>query len=336
MKKAYIFIATVAIVINGLAQSTGPIENYIVEVVTVPYDTFSSDRSLYLDKLLNGFPPNDLYEFPFTFPFDNVNYSQYEFDFDGIVSFPGAADFQLFLFSGSYEVDQRQFQNGQIPSFLLSDYRYAEFLSPIPHVKIELRNIYSADDVFNGNYTASLSMTYSFYENGVIEIHFGDNTVSSASTNSWIDDFGWTFLPGDTTGLYGPYLSAASLDIQRGLCLSGKLNSFTVDRLDPDSCDPITEFPSSGTLLRFIPPSVSSLEDVVQTYQIYNDRPGKLLSIDEAAGDYGVTLSIVDFTGRVLALSNSKTISYANVNSGIYVVNVISPYLRESQVFVID
>lgn len=332
MKKPYLFLVAVIIFVSGWAQSTGPIEDYHIEVLSLPYDTITADKSLYLD-MLNGSPSNGFYQFPFIFPFDNSEYSAYEFDFNGIVTFPNAVDFQLFLFSGSYDVDLRQFQSGQLPNFLYSDYKYAEYLNPIPHIKIELRNIYNIDDVFNDVYTASFNLTYSFYANGVYEIHFGESNISSSATDYWIDNFGWTFLPGDAAGLYGPYLSAASLDNTRGFCLDGNLDNLVINRLELDDCDPITHYPSAGTLVRFTPPEVSNVQTSSQQYAIHTDRSSKTVWVES---EIGITMSLDDLTGRTVASSNSRILSYGNIISGIYALNIISPYRRSTRLFVVD
>ena len=298
------------------------------------YDTLPDYNSATIECLLEEGSANyweKNFEFGFDFPYFGTPYSNFFWDSDAIAYFPNTENYNMYLFSASYMV-------GQVldTTYLSSEVRYAN--TEINNTKafvIEYHNVYNSDEYNDSGANHYLNFQAWFYENGVIEIHFGD--IDLANCSYYFPGQGFSFDNLDPTdNLYGPWITISTDDYSESACIFDDHNNPTIIYDDDYSCGVLSSIPPEGFIIRFAPSDISTTEGIVELkYQNYKIQTQN--GIIEILGDLNKfnSCTAYDLTGRKIGYSETNMLHLISNDFQILMLVVESDYGQESHKIVI-
>jgi hypothetical protein len=308
--------------------------HYNVTWGTTSYDTLTNFTSIPNDVLMSpiiSYQETDV-SFGFNFPFFDSLYSSITINGDGFAYFPDGTDYNFFLFTGEFE---NHLFSGQP---IYSDWRYKnEIVAGVNVLKVEWRNVGILDDVFDVNPTYHyINFQTWFYENGTIDIHFGD--IDLMNTPYYSTDSGFIWSSGET---YGPWIGIVNQDESEVYFISGTNNNVTV-AFDDNTSDIYYDIPVSGMYFRFTPNGIvgikSKNKEINTGCNIFpNPASGKIfIQSAPTVTARNTQLVIYDITGKkvlekqfISASSLSPfEIDVASLENGTYLLHVMNDETR--------
>lgn len=249
---ALVFLSSIPNGRHLIAQS----EKYSVESVQGVYEELNTYESIALNT---EFDPLWTYEFNlnFPFPFFDSSYNRVIFDRSSYGAFTDDEDNSLFLFQ-YYSWTYDPYMGSKD---ITSDVRYA-------HVTLEGKQAFVLQftkvrifaDLYEDSLDTYLNFQLWLFENGVIEVHFGDihmdnNPIYSPGKGLYCfsSDEGI-----DTSEICGPYMGIANpFNENDAVGVEGAYNDYSVTG---DIYASFTVMPPKGWIIRFRPRSVSTHE----------------------------------------------------------------------------
>src|SRR5688500_16423934 len=147
-------------------------QDYTIQHFQSNYDTLVDYNSLSVELAVAGEYPyswEKVFDFGFEFPFYGDTFSEVILDNWAVGYFPGSPEYNLHLFAAYYTV--AHFQD---TSYLYSEVRYQYTSSKdVDALVIEYHNVYESWEYDDYGPNHFINFQIWFYENGVIEIHFG-------------------------------------------------------------------------------------------------------------------------------------------------------------------
>jgi len=296
--------------------------NYMVSWGYSDYDTLSNYISIY-DSVagMSGVEVN--IQFGFSFPFFDSPYSTITLDGDGYGIFPGSPDYNLFLFASEYE--SHDFSG--ITS-IHSDWRYKnDTANGLEILKVEWKDVGIWSDVIDSLPSEHrINFQAWFFENGVIEIHFGN--IDLSNTDFYIDSFGFVDFEG---GTIGPWVGIGNFDLSEVYYITGTNSNVSVITLE-DSADIFYDVPEYGQFFRFTPNEISGLQPVAENDEFFIDpnpvtesftirhkRQDRILSDNAVVEIYSVQGELVI---SQLINEGKERINVSQLPAGIYFVRL--------------
>lgn len=313
--KALVFFMLFLVCGNGknLAQSN----EYVVESEQGIYEELTTYESV---ALATEFDPLWAYEFEleFPFPFYDSAYNRVIFDRSGYGAFTDNEDNSLFLFQYYSWAYDPFMGSSEIPS----DVRFS-------HVQIDGRQAFVLQftkvrifaDLFEDSLDTYLNFQLRLFDNGVIEVHFGDIHMDNNPT----------YAPGkglycftsdegiDTLEICGPYMGIANpLNEDDAIGVNGAYDDYSI--VD-DIYANFTVMPPSGWVIRFKPKTVAT-QDAKGKFEylpIFPNPVDNYIHLPQSGGQ----VTITDIVGiRVYASTHAdEDLDVAALSPGLYVVS---------------
>jgi len=237
MKKLMVLAIMLIFAQNVISQ-----QNYTVSWGIAGYDTLTGYTVLDPDD------ENEIH-FGFDFPFFNDPFGYVTMDLDGYGYFEGSEDYNLLMFGGDFEMHEYS----RLPIF--SQWRYkSDFVDGMKVIKMEWRNVGISDDIWSSNPTDHrINYQVWFYENGIIEIHFGEIDLENTPFYNEITGFVWS--DGES---YGPWMAILNMDLTEVYYITGTIDNISIVTME-DSADILLGVPEFGRYFRWMPDEISAI-----------------------------------------------------------------------------
>ncbi len=179
-------------------------------------------------------------------------------------------------------------------------------------------------DPFEDSLNTYLNFQYWFYENGYIEVKFGeihmDNTPIYAPGKGM---YCFTSSEGvDTTEVCGPHMGIGHpLDEENAIGLEGAYNDYEIY---PDQYGFLTEFPPSGWVIRFKPTFISTA-DINKSIQEVKLSPNPTIDYINLPS-FAQNISVYDGTGKLIfnVSGESNQVDVSALPAGLYYMHFLS------------
>ncbi len=274
-------------------------QSYEIVYYKSKYDTLINYKSVNLDLAFEGEFPyiwDKSFEFGFDFPFYDSTYNKVIIDNDAVGIFPNSPNYNFDLFSGYYTIDKIL-----DTVYLFSEVRYSSLIEDSLKVFVlEYHNVYNADELEENGTNHIINFQLKFYENGIIELHFGKINLSNCSY--YFPGKGFSFDNSDPTdNIYGPWIGINNNDESQSAYFQGNHDDPVIIYDNIDSSNVVTSIPPEGFVVKFIPSKLSSnkkiniLSNKYWIYQYNNE-----IEIRGNINDY-IFSEIIDVSGRKIA-----------------------------------
>ncbi|MGB0403206.1 MAG: hypothetical protein ACPGEG_03855 [Salibacteraceae bacterium] len=285
MKKYLVITLQLFIITFCSAQS------YTINHFQTSFDTLTDYNSLNQELIGKGEDPIvwiNTFDFGFDFLFFDKVYREVNMEYDGSGTFKGSPNYNLFLFQANYTV-------GTMPK---SENRYkSDTINGLKVLKLEYRNMYFDDEWSINGENHFINFQTWFYEDGTIEVHFGDIDLSKCSY--YFPGQGFSIDNSDPVGnIIGPWVSINTNDFSKGACFWGDHNNPHKIHNNEDSCWVLTSIPPPGFVVQFVrsPTSIKEAEKVeVKNFKVIKNNG--FITIQDNFNCFQ-SCSIYDVTGR--------------------------------------
>ncbi len=309
MKKLLVLAIMLIIAQNVISQ-----QNYAVSWGIAGYDTLAGYTVLDPDE------ENDIY-FGFDFPYFDDPFSYVSMDLDGYGYFEGSEDYNLYMFGGDFEMHEYS----RLPIF--SQWRYkSDFVDGLKVIKIEWRNVGIHDDIWSSDPTDHrINYQVWFYENGIIELHFGEMDLEN--TPFYNESTGFVWLDGE---IYGPWIAILNFDLTEVYYVTGTIDDINIVTTEDDA-DILVGVPEFGRYFRWIP------DELVANNRNIKPENHEFIISNNPADDYmGIIfkndsflnsdLEIFTLNGKLVKRQrinkSHEQIDVAHLSTGIYFVKI--------------
>ena len=308
-KSGFVVISITILSFNLMAQSP----NYTIESFQGNYSELSNYQSVAI--LTKG---DLLWEFEFQlnfpFPFYDSTYTRILFNHASWGSFTEDQDEALLLMD---DLNSYTFDNVLDTSNITSDVRFAhKIIAGMQSFVIQFTKVRFFADPYKDSLDTYLNYQLIFYENGVIEVHFGDMSID----DSPIYGPGEGFYCYTTAGgvnydeVCGPHMGISNpYNEDDAIGLEGAYDDYEIIG---DNYSDLTVIPPRGWVIRFKPVTVATSEPSIDKF-IVNPNPTSSY-IDIGCDDCHV--GIYDTAGRLLydKINVGQIIDVSFLPSGIY------------------
>lgn len=306
-----------------LTQSIYSQDNYTVTWGTSTYDTLSNYTSILYEILPEPYMTGEVeIDFGFDFPFFDNYFSSVNIDANGIGYFANSEYvYQIFPFEGEY------LNHYNLPIF--SDWRYEYDMVGEMHVlKVEWRNVGIYDDIESSNPTYHwINFQAWFFENGIIEYHFGDTDLSA--TPFYSEETGFVWEDGES---YGPWIGIINDDSESEVYYISGTNDSIFLITDSDNADIYFDVPVIGQYFRFTPDEVTSVptEEIskINNIDIFPNPGTVKMQVRVAVQHPQSTVELYDISGNLVTRQDIAG-QWSEVNTiflpqGTYVYRITS------------
>jgi len=262
------------------------------------------------------------FELNFQFPYYDSVYNRVIFVHDNWGAVTDDQDFSLLLFEYTDFVCDEPFSPD--PDSLTSDVRYANVTSNnMQAFVLQYTNNIFFFDIGNDDIDTYMNWQVWLFENGVMEIHFGEMHMD----NNPIYEPGKGFFSYgnngvDTSEIYGPRLSIANpKDESDAIALSGSYDDYEVSG---DQYSVLNTIPPMGWIIRFKPKSVGIFDPKPRDNQIViSPNPANSFINISEIGSY---VTMYDFSGKIMyeGITNETKLNVTSFPPGIYFVKIAS------------
>jgi hypothetical protein len=300
-----------------MAQS----ESYSIESFQDEYTELSEYESI--STIFEGIPLWE-YEFQleFQFPFYETNYDRLIYRSDAWGSVTDEEDEALYLmnYNGGYSYPPLE-----DPNNIESDVRFGHILiSNMQAFVIQYTKVRFFADLFKDSLNTYMNFQLWFFENGVMEVHFGEMHMDGTPIYKPGKGF-YCFTSDegiDTTEVCGPRLGISNpLDIEDGIAIKGAYDDFEVTS---DIYDNLTVLPPQGWVIRFKPKTLGIFQPEYQINE-FAVSPNPASSIIQFPDIKGV-VAIHSLSGAKMyeGLPYENKLDISAFPQGIYFVKAFS------------
>lgn len=314
--------------LSGLySNSQSFFSDYRLELKIEPYTNIQSDSVFFADTLWfdssyhnQYFPYNLNNSFKFPLIRENASNWGYEIDYFRFGFVTPSYDFQLY--SRPVNAKTREYSN--TPPFqtkISADLDSTSADGPV--FKFELRQLGLADSLYH--IRGYLNMQYWFFQNGDIEVHYGDCLVPEEVQNVRKNGTGkfklgfWMYQM-DTFKTHYMYLTG---EANKPRLSNGLNNPFVALMYDST----LAPFPPSGTVYRFTKSFVglASLLSDDNEMEVYPNPTKGLLYIENLTDKAIREIQILDLTGTKADLNitlNNGQLDLSKLKKGLYFLQI--------------
>lgn len=316
MKRIYLSILPIVFAFACHAQA------YTVNHFESSYDTLVDYKSLSLELAFAGESPyywDHTFDLGFEFPFFGEEFTQVNMDSDAVGSFPDSPIFNLFFFAGSYVI-------GEIvdTTYLFSEVRY-DYVNAnnLEALVIEYHNVYVSDEYDDNGANHHINFQVWFYENGTMEVHFGDIDLTNCSY--YFPGQGFSFDNSDPTDeLYGPWLTMSNNDFSEGACFFGDHQDPMILYDQDDQCGLVTSIPPEGFVVQFMPSNISSVHDNQSdsscNFRVTQHGNGEIKIL--GGNESFKSCTVYDYMGRKIASSFQSEFSINTIHTQMLLLHI--------------
>ena len=273
--------------------------------------------------------------FGFDFPYYDDLFSSVTLESDGVGYFSDDdEEFSLFMFAGEYE------NFGCDMDSFLSDRRYIH--TEIDSQKVLIMEWFNAgisSDVESDSVSDhTINYQVWFYENGNIELHFGE--IDLENSPYYQEGVGLFWDDGD---VYGPWIGINTTTESEGVYYSGTYQSPTIIT-DPDSFDILYNIPPDGWILRWerkVSASVSPEHENLTDFNLFPTATNTVLNWELKGINMhqDQEIAIYNNLGQKIyyekIIDSSGQIDVSNLYQGLYYLTLVSKNSRFSKSFLI-
>jgi hypothetical protein len=179
-------------------------------------------------------------------------------------------------------------------------------------------------DPFEDSIDVDMNFQFWFYENGVIEVHFGDMDMDGSPIYRPGKGF-YCYSSGtglDTNEVCGPHMGIENpYDEEDGIALKGSYDDFEVTG---QIYDVMTDLPPKGWIIRFLPKSVGIFEPDYRITE-FSINPNPAISYLEIPKP-GSYITIYDMSGKVRfeGMVTDQKFSVTEFPTGMYILKIAS------------
>ena len=300
-----------------IAQSPG----YMIESFQGVYTELDQYESIQSPTDFDIFWERE-FELNFQFPYYDSVYNRVIFVHDNWGAVTDDQDFSLLLFEYTDFVCDEPFSPD--PDSLTSDVRYANVTSNnMQAFVLQYTNNIFFFDIGNDDIDTYMNWQVWLFENGVMEIHFGEMHMD----NNPIYEPGKGFFSYgnngvDTSEIYGPRLSIANpKDESDAIALSGSYDDYEVSG---DQYSVLNTMPPEGWIIRFKPKSAGLFEPDYQLSEVsISPNPANTYIEIPEPQSY---ITLYDFSGKIKyeGVPNEYKLNIADLTPGLYFVRITS------------
>ena len=300
-------------------QISAQSEGYTIESFQDEYTELSEYESM--SKIFGGDPLWE-YEFQldFQFPFYGTTYDKLIYLSEAWGSVTHEEDEALYLmdYFGGYSYPPLE-----DTSNIESDVRFGHVeVSNMQAFVIQYTKMRFFADLFRDSLNTYMNFQVWFFENGVMEVHFGEMHMDS--TPIYAPGKGFycfdSFQGIDTNEVCGPHVGISNpYNIDDGIAVSGSYDDYEVTS---DIYDNLTVLPPAGWIIRFKPKSVGIFEPKPRDNQIViSPNPASSFIQVPVPGN---KVTIADFSGKVVyeEVSIENQVSISSLPAGMYFVKM--------------
>ena len=318
MRSLFVFFLAFMIT-NSIHELSAQSSGYTIESLQDVYTELTEYESIVLQT------QNDLFwevEFPldFGFPYYDSIYDNVTFVHDSWGYFSEDQDLSLFLFEYIPFVTELYSDTIDFPS----DVRYAYvFSNNLEALVLQFTKNRLFEDPAADSLDTYLNWQVWLFENGVIEIHFGEmhmdgNPIYAPGKGFYL----YSSAGIDTTEIDGPHVGISNpLDKDDAIAFSGSYDDYEVT---DDQYDVLTVMPPEGWIIRFKPKSVGIFEPDYRLSEvsICPNPANTYIKISEP-GSY---IILYDFSGQIMfeGIANENEFNISSFPPGIYFVRITS------------
>lgn len=298
---------------------SGQSSEYTIESFQDVYSELSSYQSVAILTMGSIFWEYE-FDLNFDFPFFDSSYNKLIYREEAWGSLTDDQDNAFLLM----EFDAYVFDNVIDTFNITSDVRFAHVeASGMQAFVLQYTNVRFFADPYADSHDTYFNFQIWFYENGVMEVHFGDIQIDDNPI--YLPGFGFWCYDNDgidTSGRCGPHMSIAHpLDEENiTIGLEGAYNDFEIVG---DNFAILTVIPPQGWIIRFKPTFVSTSDPKPYEQLLISPNPtGGLIHISDIDGK----AIVFDGTGRIIyeGFLNEDILNVTSLSAGIYYVRIIS------------
>lgn len=288
---------------TNLCQS----QDYTIQHFQSNYDTLVDFESLTKELIVEGEWPSfweRAFNFGFDFPFYGDTYAVLYLDNWAVGYFPESPEYNVYLFGANYVIGDILDTFNLDTKYLNSEIRYAyPTVNGVNAMVIEYHNVYVEEEYNENGPNHFINFQTWFYENGIIEVHFGPIDLDNCT--HYYPGQGFSHVDHIEGEVYGPWLEINNFDFSKSAYFFG-------DHTDPDilyddhlNAGVVTSIPPTGFVVQFFPSYLSSTKDV-------QHEPLNHFSVTQHDGTFVITdelgcfksCELYDVVGRKIGKSN--------------------------------
>jgi len=309
MAKKYLIFITFSILVPLGATA----QTYKLDTLRTEYRDLETYKSIALE--VGGvFSWEKKFDLPFVFPYYDSLYTHIYCDNRSLCFFEYNPEYDIKMMTFSYTFD-----NVLDPNNIKSDVRYNYITKNgkqalvIQYTKIRLNSDASIDE-----FDSYINFQLWFYEDGVMEVHFGDINLDNSPNYRPGEGFYFTFVDG-TEMNSGPEMGVRHpLDEEDQTWLDGDWNDYFVD----NAVGYLTTLPPKGFVIRFSKKSSGTNNEVNFPITLYPNPTDDLITINYAGNiKKAIIKSINGQTIKVIE-QDPKTINTIMLIEGIYLLEI--------------
>lgn len=314
-----IILTTIAIKLMAL---TCLAQAYTINHFQSTYDSLSSYNSLTLELLNSG---EDIiywehkFEFGFDFPFFGETQSDINIASDGVSYFDNSINYNIFLFAAEYTISlniDTANMHSEIRYIYTTKNNQKAFA-------IEYHNVFNDEEFWENGENHTINFQYWFYENGTIELRFGDIDLSNCSF--YFPGLGFVFDKTDpNNSIYGPWVSINNSDLSEGACFFGDHTNPGILYNDDDNCDVLMSIPPIGYVVQFEYSGNTNVdESALNKDNFFITQKNETIRINGDSKSFQGA-NIYDILGRKIKYSKEKEFQLNYRKSQIIIVEIIT------------
>jgi len=296
-------------------------DEYLIESFQGEYSELTEYESAGI--LGGGNPLWELeFEFGFSFPFYGDFYERMIWNAEawGMLTLDEDEAFFMMNFTRGYAFEPIDDTIG-----IESDARFAQVVSNNMKAFVLQYTEYGFfADPYEDSLDVDMNFQFWFYENGVVEVHFGDMDMDGNPIYKPGKGF-YCYTTGgglDTNEVCGPHMGIENpYDEEDGIALKGSYNDFEVSDFVYDI---MTDLPPQGWIIRFLPRSVGIFEPdyEINKVSISPNPASSYINLTEP-GSY---ISICSLSGQIIyqGIVNEAKLDISIFPQGIYFVKTLS------------
>ena len=299
-----LYISVFLLGVNNICQS----QDYTIQHFQSSYDTITDYHSVTKELVSEGelwFYWERAFNFGFEFPFYGDTFSEVFIDDWAVGYFPESPEYNVYLFGANYIVADILDTTNWNTVYLNSEVRYAyKSVNDISALVIEYHNVYERDEYEEYGANHVINFQIWFYENGVIEIHFGSIDLDNCSR--YLPGEGFTHDPEDPeSGIYGPWVEINNNDFSKSAYFFGDHSNPDILYDDYLNAGVLTSIPPTGFVVQFLPASISATEEIKneRSNNFYVTQHNGTFMITDALGCFKAC-ELYDILGRKIGESN--------------------------------
>lgn len=300
-----LYISVFLLGVNNICQS----QDYTIQHFQSSYDTITDYQSVTKELVSEGelwWYWERAFNFGFEFPFYGDTFSEVFIDDWAVGYFPESSEYNVYLFGANYIVADILDTTNWNTVYLNSEVRYAyTSVNDIKALVIEYHNVYERDEYeeYGANHVINFQLW--FYENGVIETHFGPIDLDNCSR--YLPGEGFTHDPKDLeSGIYGPWVAINNFDFSKSAYFFGDHANPNILYDDHENAGVVTSIPPTGFVIQFLPAAVSSTADIQQEVSNNFDvlQHDGIITITDPSGCFE-SCELYNVLGNKIGYSNS-------------------------------